>query len=403
MSTAEQVLHEYLLGSIIEGNSETKNWDDEDIRTQFKDGNSYRGSFKKGYMDGQGEYSWKLSGVRYTGHFQRNKITGSGKYNWSDGSVYSGDVEESLRNGYGKFQFVNQYSMYDGEWKMGIRQGTGIMHFNENTNAYYDGEWHLSSKTGSGKMVYPSGASYYGEWKNNIKTGIGKMVWKYSDIHHVYDGMWQQGKPHGLGIYYWLYPTDADELVIQKAKRNYFDGEWVDGKRQGRGTFFYSDGSVYTGEWKENRKHGKGTFIDTNGNVYSGIFVEDKQDFIDRTAEPTSGPVLYLDDLRVASSSREYQQLQSLLFRYYNKLKEIYVYYSNLPGSLSDESLYLNNLQLSQFLIDTEIISVDGNIGLCSMYRDAYLIKKKQLLLTIYQIFLNLLQRVTYYQVENLV
>ena len=360
MSTVEKVLHEFLLDGIVDSKP-GKNWDG-DIRAKFKDGNAYTGSFKKGYMDGEGEYFWKTPETRYAGQFQHNKINGSGKYSWKDGSSYVGDVKDSLRHGHGRFQF-NKGPVYEGDWKDSVRQGNGILYFNGDTSSLYEGDWHQSSKTGKGKMLYPSGSYYIGEWKDNIKNGQGKMVWKYSEVHQIYDGSWQNGKPHGIGTYYWLYPTDPDESVIKKARRNYYEGEWVEGKRGGSGTFFYSDGTIYTGEWKENKKHGKGTFIDTNGNAFTGNFTEDKQDFIDRTAEPTTGPVLFLDDLKIQNTSKEYQQLQALLFRYYNKLKEIYVYYSNIPNNTSDESLYLNNLQFSQLLADAEIVSVECDTG----------------------------------------
>lgn len=50
-------------------------------------------------------------------------------------------------------------------------------------------------------MTYSNGNTYEGEWKEGIKSGTGKMTWK--EKKEEYEGSWLNGKPNGYGTYIW--------------------------------------------------------------------------------------------------------------------------------------------------------------------------------------------------------
>lgn len=72
--------------------------------------------------------------------------------------------------------------------------------------------------------------------------GQGSM--RYSN-GNVYQGTWEEGKPHGMGIM-----AFASGVV--------YDGAWNRGKMTGNGVLTSPSGNVYTGEFLNGRYHGRG-------------------------------------------------------------------------------------------------------------------------------------------------
>jgi hypothetical protein len=95
--------------------------------------------------------------------------------------------------------FADSSTVYDGEWKDGMRHGQGTLSFDDVGVAKYEGGWANDKKSGKGKMVYASGNWYDGDWVADVKNGSGKMMWVTSG--ESYEGQWVDGKPHGGGLY----------------------------------------------------------------------------------------------------------------------------------------------------------------------------------------------------------
>ena len=55
-----------------------------------------------------------------------------------------------------------------------------------------------------------------------------------------YEGEWEKGKPHGLG-------------VMVYANGDVYDGEWLKGKRHGKGQMSFSSGEICKGDWKNDQ------------------------------------------------------------------------------------------------------------------------------------------------------
>ena len=90
---------------------------------QFRNGDSYIGSFHHNERHGQGLYMW-ADGRCYEGEFHHNQRHGQGTFTFSDGAVYQGDFLKGRRHGYGHYSFPNGNS-YEGEWKEGHYDGYG--------------------------------------------------------------------------------------------------------------------------------------------------------------------------------------------------------------------------------------------------------------------------------------
>ena len=114
----------------------------------------------------------------------------------------------------------------------------------------------------------------------NMCSSSGSYYYNNGDI---YEGEFQNGKPHGQGIYkeknYEYAGEFKDGLFHGKGEINYFDGDkylgdFVYGLRDGKGILTYSDGRIYDGEFLSDNFHNYGTLIDSNGNkkvmVYNG-------------------------------------------------------------------------------------------------------------------------------------
>ena len=78
----------------------------------------------------------------------------------------------------------------------------------------------------------------------------------FKDGRVIYDGDWQNGKPHGTGTS--AYPN-GDKYV----------GHFQNGKRHGKGKQMSEDRRIiYDGDWKDGQKHGQGFFFQGGGDGY---------------------------------------------------------------------------------------------------------------------------------------
>ncbi|KAG5505504.1 hypothetical protein GH5_03533 [Leishmania sp. Ghana 2012 LV757] len=132
--------------------------------------------------------------------------------------------------------------VYEGQWFVGQRCGTGTYHSGE-CHLLYQGSWLDDKLHGKGELVEPEGM-YVGEFVENTLHGYGEYV--YND-GHVYRGDWVCGLYEGNGTY--IYPSGTK-----------YEGGWLRGREHGRGTKWFSNGDVYIGEWMHGMPHGHGSF-----------------------------------------------------------------------------------------------------------------------------------------------
>lgn len=107
-----------------------------------------------------------------------------------DGSTYSGDIENSLFNGYGEQQWPNG-DYYKGNYKDGQFHGKGIL---KNGPYLYEGDFSEGCYNGNGILTSDFGYKYIGSFKDNLFDGRGYLVystresWKGEFIKGELDG-----------------------------------------------------------------------------------------------------------------------------------------------------------------------------------------------------------------------
>ena len=110
--------------------------------------------------------------------------------------------QKSDINNHQELKLVN--GRYVGQVVNGLREGKGIMYFNNGDR--YDGEWRNNKQNGKGVKYWNTepykGDIYEGEFKNDKKEGKGILYYSNGDR---YEGDWKNGKREGKGIYYYYY------------------------------------------------------------------------------------------------------------------------------------------------------------------------------------------------------
>lgn len=112
---------------------------------------------------------------------------------FNDGTLYMGEVRDSLFNGKGKCIYVDG-TVYEGEWKDGKWDGDGTLRYPDGD--IYVGHFTEHEKEGKGTYMYHDGARYEGQWSHDMFNGSGLLV--FSDGGQ-YDGYWKDDQKHGFG------------------------------------------------------------------------------------------------------------------------------------------------------------------------------------------------------------
>ena len=118
---------------------------------------------------------------------------------FEDGSVYIGQIADSLFNGRGKMIYADR-TVYEGEWKDGLWHGKGELLYSDGDS--YSGEFSEHKFNGYGTYNYADGGSYEGYWENGLFNGAGTM--NYAD-GSTYTGKWEKDLKEGPGVYYDAY------------------------------------------------------------------------------------------------------------------------------------------------------------------------------------------------------
>ena len=101
---------------------------------------------------------------------------------------------------------------------------------------------------------------YEGQWKNGKRHGRGKQYWTDGS---VYEGFWVNDMAN---VYGRLIHSDGDV----------YEGEWHDDKAQGKGLYIHKDGARYEGDWLEDKQHGFGRENWIDGAAYEGEYIDCK-------------------------------------------------------------------------------------------------------------------------------
>lgn len=84
---------------------------------RYDDGRVYSGNVVNGKRHGWGKMTWP-SGITYEGDWKDDRFSGKGKYTWPNGDVYEGDFVDDKRTGIGTYTYADG-RIKSGRWKDG--------------------------------------------------------------------------------------------------------------------------------------------------------------------------------------------------------------------------------------------------------------------------------------------
>jgi len=181
--------------------------------------------------EGEGTFKCPKTGVEYKGTFKKGTMDGWGTCVYSSGSVYEGEWKTGKRHGLGMFRFVNG-DVYQGSFKEGKRDGLGSYVYSD--GGMYQGHFSNNLREGKGRYRFTNGDSYEGEYRNDMRDGKGTYR---SANGNIYKGLWENDQRQGAGKFKW-----ADGAV--------FEGTWSNNVKHGIGIYRTSDGKKFEERWK---------------------------------------------------------------------------------------------------------------------------------------------------------
>lgn len=315
----------------------------------YKNGDWYKGSWKKNLKDGPGEfYSYDFK-VKFKGEFKKNLACGPGvlafdsgdtfKANWTggfienglayiqykDGSKYDGEIKDAKRSGYGKIQYSNG-GVYQGFWTNDQRSGHGVLLCRG--DLFYEGIFAGDFTDGPGVLVRRDIYSLEPVEKrprtsSAIYQNNGGCIDKSAFFIDMNSFPQFKALPIEFNDLVWMTLTTQNAVLYTGraltqgkffagrlsgagiAKYGFFGiyyGNFIDGKRSGFGRMKYSDPDhqclwfpetegEYTGEWKEDKRHGVGKMQWANGTIYEGAFNYDRRHNVKGKITFTNGDI----------------------------------------------------------------------------------------------------------------
>ncbi len=225
-------------------------------------------------------------GTKYMGVRKNGIIEGEGRAVYTNGEVYKGEFKAGLRHGTGILYSADGLILYDGDWKDNVQEGTGINYFCDGKERY-EGDFKAGQREGDGVYYWENGDRYEGKWENDVRNGVGEFIsadgtrtaqiWledefvtnlilnaeSWTDMDGtVYTGKKEKDKIEGYG-----------RVVYDNG--NIYVGQLREGNKDGNGIYYYQNGDRYEGEWRDGQLTGTGIYyFSSNGGWYQGDFLD---------------------------------------------------------------------------------------------------------------------------------
>ncbi|CAA2952354.1 phosphatidylinositol 4-phosphate 5-kinase 6-like [Olea europaea subsp. europaea] len=104
---------------------------------------------------------------------------GKGIFSWPSRAMYEGSFKNGFVDGEGMYTRLNG-DTYRGSWIVNLKHGRGVKEYGNGDS--YDGEWSRGVQEGTGKYQWKNGNCYVGEWRNGTIYGKGKMCWTNGNV-----------------------------------------------------------------------------------------------------------------------------------------------------------------------------------------------------------------------------
>ena len=155
--------------------------------------------------------------------------------------------------------YMEDGSIYEGEYKNGKPNGKGSMTSYDN-KTIYDGDWVNGKKEGTGTLIISDEYNYTGPFEKDCFSGTGGVL--CDNKGNIYEGDFEKGKFEGYGHY-------------KMANGDNYIGEFKEGLFHGKGQYNDKEGNIFDGEFKKGKKDGEGVLIKKNGEKLEGKFKND--------------------------------------------------------------------------------------------------------------------------------
>ena len=201
-----------------------------------------------------------INQIQYIGNIIDGKKEGKGKLIYPDGTYYEGNFKNDLFNGKGIF--VNNNSIYNGDFLNGKKHGKGkieidiIKNKNSNNNNNYNNENKIEKKI------------YEGDWENDFINGNGIEIIQNENGKIIYNGQFIKGKKNGKG-----------KLILSNGSEYY--GDFKNDLLEGNGIFKWNDNKYYNGEWNNNCINGFGILNEEDKNLLDILKMIKKMELVD--------------------------------------------------------------------------------------------------------------------------
>jgi hypothetical protein len=146
------------------------------VNLGLSNGDVYKGEMQDGRPNGRGAVAgspryfvpcaWRLCSLRAHARQLAANDSGcavhcwlSGVYTWADGSTYSGEWFDGLKQGRGLYVYANG-DIYEGGYHQGVKHGYGSASWSNGSR--YVGQWHAGREHGQGRYTTGDGQCYTG-------------------------------------------------------------------------------------------------------------------------------------------------------------------------------------------------------------------------------------------------
>lgn len=152
-------------------------------RVRYSDGSVYTGKLENLRKSGQGTIVYR-DGGEFSGTFSDGKFEGYGERKWADGAFYSGEYRAGLYHGQGCLRLADA-SVYTGSFENGEKHGNGEMKY-PNGDVFV-GEFQNDTRK-HGVYTWVNGESIAGAFENNLPSPNEKIIYTDSagDTYKAY-------------------------------------------------------------------------------------------------------------------------------------------------------------------------------------------------------------------------
>ena len=102
----------------------------------YKNGDKYKGEFRKSKREGKGEYEWNkydnkelITPYLFKGYFENDNFGEFGTYFYTNGDKYIGQLKDGKKHGKGTYYYEDG-DRYEGDFKNDKREGNGVYYWN---------------------------------------------------------------------------------------------------------------------------------------------------------------------------------------------------------------------------------------------------------------------------------